>query len=255
MKTTFEFENDEIIYFVKDSIGVLKFKANSFVCFSDLDKSGQIIGLTEWVERDPVVKALLILNDPAAFDDTAYENFMNSIFDTDNIDHSKKIIDPAKKLARARQMNSFRNFLMKMVDFKKLFVAGLDGCIVTPIFGLSLSADFRFASENMFYSLAHIKYGLHPSGALPFFLEKHLSIAKTNEILFAMQTVPAEKALQWELVGEVFPFSEFENNCIERTKQLSQMDLNVMRLTKRLTYNFKEELEHYFAVESKLIGY
>lgn len=256
MKTSFEFENDELLYFVKDNIGVLKFKANSFVCFADLNKSAQIINLTEWVERDPVVKALLVLNDPAAFDENAYANFMNSIFDTDNIDHSKKIIDPAKKLIRARQMNSFRNFLMKMMDYKKLFISAMDGCIVTPMFGLSLSADFRYASDRMYYSLAHVKYGLHPSGALPFFLEKYLSIAKTNEILFATETLNAAKAKEWGLINDLYPAADFEELSIERAKELARkVDLTVMRLTKRLANSFKDELEHYFSIETKLIGY
>lgn len=256
MKASFEFENDELIYFVKDSIGVLKFKANTFVCFSDLEKSAQIISLTEWVERDPVVKALLIMNHPEAFDETAYANFMNSIFDTDSVDHTKKLIDPAKKLIRARQMNSFRNFLMKMVDFKKLFICAMDGCIVTPIFGLSLSADFRYASERMNYNLAHVKYGLHPSGALPFFLEKYLSISKTNEILFATEKLPSQRAMEYGLINQVFPNETFEEQSIVHAKALAdKIDLTVMRLTKRLANAYKEELEHYFTLESKLIGY
>ena len=160
-----------------------------------------------------------------------------------------------KRIMRARQMNTFRNFIMQMVDYRKLYIVGLQGCVVTPFIGTSLAADFRLATNDMKFSLAHIKYKLHPSGALPFFLERYVGHGKATEILLTGGEISAQEAYNLGMVNEILPKEDFENKCIEKAKKLCVLGPTCLRITKKLTYNFRDELERYFDIESKIVGF
>ncbi len=251
---SFAFENDEIKFYVDSSVAVMKFHSNTFETLSNLDKSGQILTVCDWIEDDPVVNALLILNDEGAFDVKAYDSFMNGLQSKEEgMNHTH--ISMENKLTRARQMNTFRNFIMKMVEYKKLFIQGLQGTVVTPFFGACLSADFRFASGDLRFVLNHNKYGMHPTGALPFFLPRFVGQSKANDILLKCGDIPAEEALKLSLVNEIFPNEDFEAHCVRKVKELCLLEPNVTRLTKKFMNYYRDDLEKYFDMESKAIGF
>lgn len=252
---TFEFENNELEFYVDDYVAVIRFKEKTFDSFADLDKTGRLLDLLDWIEKDPVVHGIVMVNSPEAFNEKAYESFMNRLLMRDSDDNITNIISSDKKILRARQMNAFRNLTMKIVDFQKIFIFAMQGCIVTPIFGLSLSADFRFAAPDMCFHLAHIKYGLHPSGALPFFLPRYLTQSEVREILYLGGEIKAEKAYEKLLVNTILDNGNFEQHAVEEAKRIAKLDPTVMKMTKKLTTNFKIELERYFEMESKLVGF
>jgi enoyl-CoA hydratase/carnithine racemase len=252
---TFEFENNELEFYIDESIAVIKFKENTFENFADMEKTGKLLDLLDWVEQDPLVHAVMIENTPEAFDEKSYERFMNVLLKRSADDMLTNIMSSDKKILRARQMNAFRNLITKIVDYQKIFIFALRGCIVTPIFGLSLSADFRFAADDLCFNLAHMKYGLHPSGALPFFLPRFLSQSRVREILYKGGKIHAREALDLLLINNIISNGEFEKRSVEEAKKIASIDPVVMRLTKKLTTNFSIELERYFDMESKLVGF
>ena len=149
----------------------------------------------------------------------------------------------------------YRSIILKISDYKKIVIFALNGCIVTPFFGASLAADFRFASEESGYCLAHFKYGLHPSGGLPFFLPRFVGQSKATEILFGGKNITAKDAFKLNIINKIFPVEDFENKCLEEATVLSKIDNSVVRLTKRLISSYHEELEKYFNIEGKMIGF
>jgi enoyl-CoA hydratase/carnithine racemase len=73
--------------------------------------------------------------------------------------------------------------------------------------GASLAADFRFASENTVLALCHLKLGVHPAGALPYFLPKYVNYANVYNILFSGKNISADEALEFRVEStEYFPF-------------------------------------------------
>ncbi|MCL5991504.1 MAG: enoyl-CoA hydratase/isomerase family protein [Bacteroidetes bacterium] len=250
----FAFQNDEIRFYTDVNVAVMVFHSNTFETLSNMEKSGQVLSVCEWLEEDPVINCLLILNDEGAFDETAYDNFMLGL-QTGEDSFSQNHITTEKKLIRARQMNTFRNFIMKMVEYKKLFIQGLQGNIVTPFFGMSLCADFRFAAEDLRFVLNHNKYGMHPTGALPFFLPRFVGQSKATEILYTCRDINSEQALTSGIVNEIIPNEDFEKLCVQSAKNLCCLDPNVLKLTKRFINNYHDDLEKYFDIESKAIGF
>jgi len=250
---TFEFEREDIKFYVHKHAAVLKFKKNMFDMLADPERSSQVLSLIDWVEKDEVVHVLLVINDAGVLGEEAYKKFVYSLR-TKTDTGRWEITDPIKKLSRARQMNMFRSFVMKVVKYQKLYISALHGDIVTPFFGIALAAEFRFAHTDMVFKLAHSKLGLHPSGALPFFLPRYVGQSKSSEILYCGCDIDATKAKELGLVNEVFD-NDFEKMALEKALELGDMDPKVLRLTKALNNYYAYDLERYFEEESKMIGF
>ncbi len=254
IRDEFNFESKEMKSYLKEDIAIIKIKCNVFDTLTDLAESGKLLSLIQLAERIPDVKALLVLNEPGCMDEEEYDRFLKRILD--------RGIDPyapedqrgiVQKIDRAREINILNRTITHLVDFKKISVMGLQGNIVTPFFGASLAVDFRYAAEDMSFSLSHLKYGLHPGGALPFFLQHYLSHSKTIEILFKSERITAGEALDLGLVSAVLPAQDFENHCIKELENICYLDTRVIHATKLLANFSRIELRHYFDVESALL--
>ena len=108
---------------------------------------------------------------------------------------------------------------MKNVGLTKIVIYALQGVVVTPFFGASLSSDFRFASEGMSFSLAHIKYGFPPTGGIAFFLPRYLGQTRTVELLIRGGDIGAADALEMGLINKIFAKERFEEDFIREAKK------------------------------------
>jgi len=250
---TFEFERDDIKFYVYKNAAVLKFKKNMFNMLADPKRSAEVLSLLDWVEQDEAVHALLVMNEPGVYGKEAYKKYIDSLLSKTE-KGTMEITDPIKKLTRARQMNMFRNFILKVVKYNKLFIMALQGDVVTPFFGITLAAEFRFAHPDMKFVLAHSEFGMHPSGALPFFLQRYVGQSRASEILYCGCEIEAIKAKDMGIINDVFN-SNFEETALEKTLELGEMDPKVLRLTKILNNTYLDNLEKYFDEEAKLIGF
>ncbi len=257
MKTVrhLEFENEIVKYYVDDNTGVLKLKEKIFESFSNIDMGNLLQSFLEWIEQDKVVKALLVMNEPNAFSEKGYAAFMNQILQKDENNNFTGRVIPEMRVLRARQMNAFRNFITKIVNISKIVIFGLSGEIVTPFVGVAMAGDFRFAATGAFFSMAHLKYNVHPVGAAPFFLGRYAGQPKAMEILFDTKPLAAEQALELGLLNGIFDSVSFEEECVAKANYYAGFGSRLIELTKNLTYGIKKDLENYFAEESKLVGY
>jgi enoyl-CoA hydratase/carnithine racemase len=254
MRDDFNFKSNEVHSYLKEDIAVIKIKSNVFDTLTDLAESGKMISLIQLAERIPDVKALLVTNEPGCMDEEKYDQFLHRIL--------KRGIDPyapeetrgiVQKIDRVREINILNRAINHLVEFKKISIMGLQGNIVTPFFGTSLALDFRYAAEDMSFSLAHLKYGLHPSGALPFFLPRYVSHSKAIEILFKCEKLNAQEALDLGLVNCILPAADFENHCLEEIEKICHLDTRIIHATKLLANFSRTELRNYFDIESALL--
>ena len=254
MRDEFNFKTNEVHSYLKEDIAVIKIKCNVFDTITDLEESGKLISIIQMAERIPDVKALLIINEPGCMNEEEYDKFLHRILDR-GIDpyapeETKGIV---QRVDRVREINVLNRTITHLIEFKKIAVMGLQGNIVTPFFGSSLAADFRYAAEDMSFSLAHLKYGLHPSGALPFFLPRYVSHAKAIEILFKCERLTAQEALDLGLITTILPAKDFEDHCLKEIEKICHLDTRVIHATKLLANISRIELRNYFDVESALL--
>jgi enoyl-CoA hydratase/carnithine racemase len=254
IRDEFNFKTGEFESYLKEDIAVIKIKCHVFDTLTDLAESGKLSVLIQLAERIPDVKALLVLNESGCMDEEEYDKFLHRILER-GIDpyapeENKGVV---QRVDRIRKINILNRAITYLVEFKKVSVMGLQGNIVTPFFGASLSVDFRYASEDMSFSLAHLKYGLHPSGALPFFLPRYVNHSKAIELLFRCDKISVGEALELGLVNRILPTADFEDHCLEEIDKLCHLDTRVIHATKLLANFSRIELRNYFDIESALL--
>ncbi len=253
-KYTFSFENDEMVFYVEENIAVLRFKDNFLSKLSDIEKSGKIFTVFDWIEKDPIVNTLLLFNNEDSFSEKAYCSFMDEITKYDDNSGKYNII-AEKKLYLTRQIHAARIIINKLINFEKNLIFCLKGNVSTLAFGISLVCDYRFAESSLVFSLPNKKYSLPPIGGLPFLLEKYIGHQETSKLMLEGKMIEAGEALELRILNEVFETENFEQECISKAKELLIKDDVFRKITKRLMNSFTKDLEDYFNYESKISGY
>lgn len=254
IRDDFNFEIIDLKSYLDEDIAVIKIKSNVFDTITNLAESGKLFTLIQLAERIPDVKALVLLNAPGCMSEAEYDKFLKGVVKRAlNVfadDESSEVIT---KIDRTREINILNRTILHLAEFKKMSFFGMQGPIVTPFFGASLGMDFRLASEDVSFCLSHLKYGLHPSGALPFFLHRFVGRGKAIEILLKGETIGVKEALEMGLVNTILPSKDFETHCINEVRKICHLDTRAIHSTKMLANYSMGELKNYFEIESALL--
>lgn len=250
----FWYEDTALKTYAEDTVAVLKIKCNVFDTITDLAESGKFISFFHKAERHHQIKALLIINEGGCFNEEEYDRFLQKVMaESKEPGVSEEETPVFEKAFRTRQINILNRIILQLVDFKKVSVVALQQHVVTPFFGASLASDFRFATEDMVFSLSHLKYGIHPGGALPFFLPHFVNHSKATEILFKGEPITAQHAKELGLISEIFPNTDFEARCIQEIQKICELDTRVIHTTKLLLNLSRGNIRHYLDTESALL--
>ena len=253
-QTSFEYEDGEVQRHIERTIAVIKLRGNVFGGMTDLESIDEHFSHYDLLEQDDSIKGLLIVNEHDIFGEDAYREFLTEVSGKNLSEKAiKSIMDFDKWIFRAREVRILQRLVLRLLDFNKICLCGLQGMVVTPFFGWSLAADFRFASEDMCFSLSHVEYGLQPTGGLAFFLPRYLGQGKAFELLCRGGTIRAEEALDLGLITAILPKEDFELHCVEEARKLSDVDLNVLKTTKHLFHYYRNALREYFAKEADIV--
>lgn len=238
---------------IRNNIAIATFGKNLFSIISDIEKNSKILEAFKELNDDPALDAIIIANDENSWNEKFYRNFLQEISGMD-FKHEKIRIDKfAQHLSRSREIIFLQRIIFSLLNSSKITIAAVQGEVVTPAFGAMLAFDFRIMSEDARFSLAHTKFGLHPSGALPFFLQKYIGLGRSVDLLMRGGLIEAKEAKELGLINQVVPKEELIEKCIDFTNNLTSNISYSIRPTKMLSFNFNDELKHYFNMESKLI--
>ena len=239
-----------------EGVLILDFGHNVFPFLTDLERREHYFRIMDAADNADDVKVVLSLAEPNSLGDEIYDGYLRKICGTDvglgNLGDSWGFKENTDRL---RQLCFHRYTIERRVASKKIIIDGLRGTIVTPFFGETLSADLRYATPDMRFSLIHKKYGLHPSGALAFFLPKYLGQGKAMELMLTTDSIEAEQALELGLINAILPSEDFVSECIKQAKKIGNTRLSTIQSTKLLSSRYQGELESYFKVEETLVDY
>lgn len=237
---------------IEEQLAVVNITGNVYELITNLDESDNFIGILTEINQSSKLKAMLLLNDDEVLSEEPYNAFMASILEPDSYDQPSPVIKNQRQLFL---MNQVLNRLIKrIIDFKKLFVVGLRGEVVSPFCGSSMAADFRFGSRKFSFLMTHQKYGLHPAGALPYFLTKFLHHSKAMELLLRETPIMAAEALQLGLVNQILEEHQFEEVCIEQTIKFLSVPACTLHFSKRLLNFTRKDLSSYLDHELELLN-
>lgn len=238
---------------IEDHLAMVSFKSDAFEFITSIDDSQVMMDFIREAEHNQAVKGLLLLNEPYCLGEEAYDAFIKGILKEENSPGGKDTPTFIQKNKRFRQINILNGFIRFLAGYHKLVVAGIGCTVVTPFMGATLVADLRLASPYGSYALAHRKYGLHPSGAIPYFLTHYLGHSKAIEVQLS-DHISAGEAFRLGLVNQILPAENFKQNCIRYLKPMLENYRSTLSMTKRLN-NFKNRwLQDYFDHEASLMN-
>jgi len=130
----FFFETNELKTYLKDEIAVIKVKGNVFGTITDLAESGKFLSLIDMAEKNPDIKALLLINEPGCLGEDEYDTFLRKVLSREEDAERASQGTLIPKDSRIREINILNRVITHLVEFKKISVMGQQGTIVTPIF-------------------------------------------------------------------------------------------------------------------------
>ena len=238
---------------IQDNLAIVSFKSEAFELITNIAESQVMMDFIRDAEHDPSVKGLLLLNRKDSLGEQAYDRFIRSILAEDESLENKDVPTFLQKNIRFRQINILNRFIKFLSGYHKLVIVGIGCTMVTPFMGVAMVADIRLASPFGAFSLAHRKYGLHPSGGIPFFLTHYLGHSKAIELQLS-DRINAEEAFRLGLVNQILPSDNFQENCIRYIQPYLNNYRSTLSTTKRLN-NFKNRwLQEYQEHEGSIIN-
>ena len=237
----------------QESLALIYIKEKVFDLITDVNLSSKLMDFIDQVDQNPEIKVLVFFNAPESFNDEQYDKYIYRIM-------KKRVpIDKAgtpcftEKNVRFREINILNALIKLMANSQTIVVSGLQGTVVTPFVGAAMVADFRYASENAVFSMAHNRHGLHPSGGLPFFFSSYLHHSKALEILMG-ENILAKEALELGLINKLLPNENFKDQLIKEIQPYLKLPICTIRDTKRLTNFSRKGLVEYFEYEGSLLN-
>lgn len=238
---------------IEDQVAIITIKSVLFDLVTDINESNKLLDYIRETEGSPDIKALLIINEKGRYGSAEYDKFITGILGPQTDCDEKSPPRFAQKDVRFREINILNKVIKVLSEYRKLCFAGINGDIVTPFVGAVLSMDIRYATENTSFVMAHNNYGLHPSGALPFFLSQYVHHSRALEIQFRPE-FSVEEAYNLGLVNKIFPEEGFAEHCMKEIHHFIRCQNSTINLTKRLTNYTRKALSDYFLYEASLLN-
>jgi enoyl-CoA hydratase/carnithine racemase len=238
---------------IEEELAFLEIKEKVFEFITDVNLSGKLIDFINNIDHNPDIKALIFYNQPGSLDDNQYDKFIRRILDINENAIDCQNVSFKEKNVRFREINILNTLIRKLAKLQTLVISGLDGTVVTPFIGAAMVADFRYASEDAVLSMIHNKYGLHPSGGLPFFLSDMVHHSKAMEIQMR-DKIEAKEAMELGLITKLLPKENFRKNIVSEVKKYTRLNYCTIRDTKRLTNFNRQFLSSYFEMEAGLLN-
>ena len=241
--------------FISDGIYFIRVRGEVFKLVVNLNRVAELFEVINMAEECSDVKALCLLNEKDVLGESAYDSFMDELMAKDqDSDSFRKKHDRQKELIRGRELTVINRTILAFYTFSKPVISAFKGQISTPFFGTALSADLRIATCNTEYIPIHNKYGLHPSGALPFLLQKFVSKPDALKLLYSRDPVHADELFKLKLIDEIFPENGFDERLSAFLPEyLETVKHNFCQNKKLINYDHKE-LTDYLELESCMCG-
>ena len=122
-----------------------------------------------------------------------------------------------------------------MGHLEKPTIAAINGPAIGMGCDLALACDLRIATESAYLSLPYARLGMLCSGGI-WYLPRLVGLAKTLEILYFGDNVPAQEAERIGLINKVVPDNELMQVTTELATRLAKMSTVALQLTKHAVY-------------------
>uniref|UniRef100_A0A8C5PBP7 Enoyl-CoA delta isomerase 2, mitochondrial n=1 Tax=Leptobrachium leishanense TaxID=445787 RepID=A0A8C5PBP7_9ANUR len=148
-----------------------------------------------------------------------------------------------KEQSRAN-INPFRIFVKKFIDFPKPLIAVVNG----PAIGIGVTIlglfDVVYATERATFLTPFTKLAIYPEGCSSYTFPKIMGPGMAAEMLLFNKKLTAHEACNARLVTEVFPDDRFQSEVWTRLKAYAKLPKNCIAASKQLIRDVEREKLH-----------
>lgn len=116
----------------------------------------------------------------------------------------------------------------------KPFIAAVRGVAAAGGFGLAMSCDLVYASEDAWFEWAYSKTGLTGAESSTFLLPRLIGLRRALEMAFLNPRLSAQEAWSLGLINGVFPRDRFDEEVWRVAERLAEGPTRAFGITKRL---------------------
>lgn len=150
-------------------------------------------------------------------------------------------LQPGARQATAGYGSSFKEILeylhstiSEIRRAPKPFIAAVRGIAAAGGFGIAMSCDLVFASEEASFEWAYPRTGLTGAESTTFLLPRLVGLRKVFELILLNPRLTSREALEAGLVNKVFPSEKFEAEVLDIGQKLASGPTRAFGLVKRL---------------------
>jgi 2-(1,2-epoxy-1,2-dihydrophenyl)acetyl-CoA isomerase len=223
-------------------VAVVKFKEGLLKNLTRLDAKDRLFRFLDQVEADPKVRVVLIFGAPRRMDQEAcqrfYQQFATGQANLGDLD---------------RLNNAVNQFVLKMVQFRKMVIHGGRGVVAPVFFNMGFACDWRIAGDDTVFQNPCVEMGLLPKGGGIFFFERLMGRGATARLLYSGREICAGEALDLGLVNSVVLADQLEIEAVRVAEAFSRKNPAAIRGIKRLLSYPVQELSDFLAYEDEVM--
>ena len=121
----------------------------------------------------------------------------------------------------------------KFENISKPTIAAIRGLALGGGYELTLTCDFRIASESAKFGQPEINLGIIPGGGATQRLPRLIGVARAKELLYLGETIDAATAEKYGMVNKVLPDGELMDYVEKMAKKLAAKPVVAMKMMKK----------------------
>jgi len=142
---------------------------------------------------------------------------------------------------RSRELLRMTRAIQRFRDTPKPILAAVNGPAIGAGLVIALACDLRLAAASATFSAPFLRVGMQPDFGGAYFLPRLVGTARTLELLWTADTLPAEDAARLGLVNRVFPDDEFAARVRDFAQRVARNPAGPLALSKLTVYHGAEQ--------------
>jgi enoyl-CoA hydratase len=147
----------------------------------------------------------------------------------------------------------FEEAYYAVMDCPVPVIAAVNGAAYAGGCELALACDFIYAAGGVKFALSEVAIGIMPGGGGTQNLPRAVGERRAKELIMCAKPFSAEKAAEWGMVNEVFPFAELMPQVLETANRLAaNAPISVRQAKKSIHHGLQMDLKNglYFEVQA-----
>jgi 2-(1,2-epoxy-1,2-dihydrophenyl)acetyl-CoA isomerase len=159
--------------------------------------------------EDPAVRAITLTGNGRAFSSGA------------DLRAPRKLTSDGRPDLSSNLREVYNPALLTIRDAQKPVIAAVNGPAAGIGAAFALACDLIVAAESAYFLLAFVDVGLIPDGGAAYLLASRVGYGRAAQLAMLGSRLPAQQALEWGVVNEIWPDDEFQERATEFARRLA----------------------------------